>query len=56
MKILELSPEQVSLAFLCLEKKARPSQELENLPWEAWEELEILLQELRLEMKYSTIN
>jgi hypothetical protein len=56
MIILELSPEAVSLAFLCLENKAEPSQELKELPIEAWEELSFLLAELQYEKKNSTIN
>jgi hypothetical protein len=46
-----LSPEQISLAFLCLRNKAKPSPELEWLNPQAWEELAHLLSALEQEQK-----
>ena len=56
MKLLEMSPEQINLAFLCLQKKAQPSKELLELPEETWVELGNLLEALQIEKSYSTIN
>ena len=56
MRVLELSPEQVSQAFLCLEKGLKPTPELQELPLEMWEELALILEGLQEEQKHSTIN
>jgi hypothetical protein len=56
MRVLELSPEQVSQAFLCLEKGVKPTPELQELPLEMWEELALILEGLQEEQKHSTIN
>ena len=56
MRVLELSPEQISQAFLCLEKNLPPTPELQELPLEMWEEIALILEGLQEEQKYSTIN
>jgi hypothetical protein len=56
MRVLELSPEQISQAFLCLEKGLEPTPELQELPLEMWGELALILEGLQEEQKYSTIN
>ena len=56
MRVLELSPEQISQAFLCLEKGLTPTPELQELPLEMWGELALILEGLQEEQKYSTIN
>jgi hypothetical protein len=56
MRILELSPEQVSQAFLCLEKGLKPTPELQELPLEMWGELALILEGLQEEQRHSTIN
>ena len=52
----ELSPEQVSLAFLCLLQQAQPSPQLKQLKQEDWEELAHLLACLQAEKELSQVH
>ena len=56
MDVLDLSPEQVSLAFLVLKNQAPLPHSLENLSEKNWEELAQLLCLLEIEKQHSNLH
>jgi hypothetical protein len=56
LELLELTPEQVSQAFLCLVNQQEPPLELQELSEQQWQEIAQLLFLLEEELRLSQVH